>query len=526
MKKYSLLFTALSCMTYGMAQTTSLPMEVAEGQRLTIVDVSQKYAETIDTDDLRRHLIEISSDAYEGRETGSAGQKKCEQYMVDFYRSVGIPPVEGSYLQEYEVSINDPQNVELKVAGVTYDFIEDYYYYPGTGDRQLSGEIVWGGYGIRSKAYSDIPSESYDGKVIMVMAGEPIDSKGKSVITGTEQVSTWSTSLDAKREMVEGMGASALIVIKADYDERKERLREYFSHKGMSLVQPDGAVDMSMPVLHISESVARRMLGVKVYEKAKKKTLKQRSKAVNGPTAEMSFATRSEILTTSNVMAYIEGSDKKEEVIVISAHYDHIGVEGELVYNGADDDGSGTVTCMEIAEAFAIAKKEGHGPRRSILILNVSGEERGLLGSQYYAENPVFPLENTVADLNIDMIGRVDEFHPNDSNYVYLIGSDFISQDLHDINVEVSNAQSGLKLDMRYNSVDDPNRFYFRSDHYNFAKHGVPSVFYFTGVHEDYHKPTDTVDKIMFVKMTDIARHIFYTAWDIANREERLRVRP
>jgi Zn-dependent M28 family amino/carboxypeptidase len=156
--------------------------------------------------------------------------------------------------------------------------------------------------------------------------------------------------------------------------------------------------------------------------------------------------------------------------------------------------------------------------------MTVSGEEKGLLGSEYYTDNPVFPLENTVANLNIDMIGRIDENHSPDSNYVYLIGSDKLSTELHELSEEMNEKHVGLELDYTYNDENDPNRFYYRSDHYNFAKNQIPVIFYFTGVHEDYHQPTDTVEKIMFTKTEKIARLVFHSAWEIANREERLRV--
>jgi Zn-dependent M28 family amino/carboxypeptidase len=154
----------------------------------------------------------------------------------------------------------------------------------------------------------------------------------------------------------------------------------------------------------------------------------------------------------------------------------------------------------------------------------VSGEEKGLLGSEYYSEHPVFPLENTVADVNVDMIGRTDQKHEGNANYIYVIGSNRLSTELHDIN-EAANAQyAHLDLDYTFNAKNDPNRFYYRSDHYNFARKGIPSIFYFSGVHKDYHQPSDTVDKIMFEKMEKIGRLIFYTAWELANREDRIRV--
>ena len=222
-----------------------------------------------------------------------------------------------------------------------------------------------------------------------------------------------------------------------------------------------------------------------------------------------------------NVLGYIEGGDLKNELIVITAHYDHLGKHDSLVFNGADDDGSGTVAALEIAEAFILAKKAGKGPRRSVLIMPVSGEEKGLLGSKYYTDNPIFPLKNTVANLNIDMIGRLDDWHDT-ANYVYLIGADRLSQELHDISERVNKEYIGLNLDYKFNEEDDPNRYYYRSDHYNFAKNNIPVIFYFNGVHEDYHKVSDTVEKIDFQKIETITRLVFLTAWELANRDERI----
>ena len=196
----------------------------------------------------------------------------------------------------------------------------------------------------------------------------------------------------------------------------------------------------------------------------------------------------------------------------------------KVIFNGADDDGSGTVAVIALAEAFAKAKKEGFGPRRSILFMTVAGEEKGLLGSSYYVEHPEFPLINTVCDLNIDMIGRIDEKHKNNPNYIYLIGSDKLSSDLHSISENVNKTYSNLELDYTYNDEKDKNRFYYRSDHYNFAKKNIPVIFYFNGVHEDYHKETDDVEKINFEKIEKISRFIFFTTWQLANRNERIKV--
>ena len=229
---------------------------------------------------------------------------------------------------------------------------------------------------------------------------------------------------------------------------------------------------------------------------------------------------------SENVLAYIKGSEKPDEIIVISAHLDHIGVsENGDINNGADDDGSGTVAILEIAEAFKIAANKGHGPKRSILFLHVTGEEIGLFGSKYYTDvDPVFPLANTVANLNIDMIGRVDAKHENKRNYLYLIGSDKLSQELHNTSEAINEKYFNMELDYTYNDDNDPNRFYYRSDHYNFAKNNIPVIFYFNGTHPDYHRPSDTPDKIEYDLLETRTQLIFHTAWELANRDERIKV--
>ena len=230
---------------------------------------------------------------------------------------------------------------------------------------------------------------------------------------------------------------------------------------------------------------------------------------------------------TENVVAIIKGSEKPDEYVVITAHLDHVGVDDTGIYNGADDDGSGTVALLEIAEAFKKAADKGKGPKRSIVFLHVTGEEKGLLGSAYYTDNPIYPLENTVVNLNVDMIGRIDPSRrEKNRDYIYLIGSDHDSVDLHKLSEQTNSESVNMTLDYRFNDKNDPNRFYYRSDHYNFAKNGIPIIFYFTGTHADYHKITDTPDKIEYDLLEMRSRLIFYTAWNIANRDKRLVVDP
>ncbi len=229
-----------------------------------------------------------------------------------------------------------------------------------------------------------------------------------------------------------------------------------------------------------------------------------------------------DLKSSQNVVAYIKGSEFPEEIIVISAHSDHLGIIDGVIYNGADDNASGTSSILEIAQAFKIAQQQGYGPKRSILFLHLTGEEEGLYGSRYYIEHPIFSLQNTVANLNIDMIGRVDKFHTDQLNYIYLIGSDRISTELHYIS-EVANKEfTQLQLDYKYNAENDSNRYYYRSDHYNFAQKGIPVIFYFNGEHEDYHLPSDTADKINYPLLEKRTKLIFTTAWYIANTQTRL----
>lgn len=225
---------------------------------------------------------------------------------------------------------------------------------------------------------------------------------------------------------------------------------------------------------------------------------------------------------SQNIIAYIEGSEYPEEYVFITAHSDHEGVKNGEIYNGADDNGSGTAAVLEMAEAFSSAVKDGYRPKRSIVFLHVTAEEVGLHGSRYYSNNPIFPLENTITDLNIDMIGRVDPRHKDNENYIYLIGSDRISTELHFIAQKTNSEFTNLDLDYTYNAENDSNRYYYRSDHYNFAIKGVPVIFFFNGEHEDYTQPTDTADKINYPLLTKRARLIFATAWYIANSDKRL----
>lgn len=487
--------------------------------------IAVRYAATIKAEDLSKHLHKIASDEFEGRETGKKGQKLAAAYISENFKKFGIPALgDSTYYQKYPLSLQKPQTGNITVNNKKYQFYKDFYFFPGFNDiTTTTEEVTFLGYGIKDSKYDDYQQKDVKNKVVMVLGGEPTKD-GASIITGTKETSEWSNSWRRKMEAARESGVKILLVVVKDFKKNVLKQKHFIENPFVKL---EGSKrEKSLPVLYISEEVANNILQEKKIKKIYKE-LNSTGKTLSFPvktSLSINITRDKENITAENVLGYVEGSDLKNEVIVITAHYDHLGTDGKVIYYGADDDGSGTVAVMELAEAMMTAKKEGHGPRRSLLFMTVSGEEKGLLGSEYYTSHPVLPLQNTVANLNIDMIGRLDKKYADDPNYIYLIGSNKLSTELHAISESANSNYINLKLDYTYNEPNDPNRFYYRSDHYNFAKNNIPVIFYFNGVHEDYHKPTDTVDKINFQKMEKITRLVFYTAWDLANRNDRIKV--
>lgn len=487
-----------------------------------------KYAETITAEELQVHLEIIASDEYEGRETGEKGQQMCADYMADYFSSISIPGcIDSSYYQYYPLEVSKLDGT-IEIDKKEYKFLEDFFFFPGTPAVAFDlSEVTFLGYGINDEEYSDYEGNEVKGKTVMVLDGEPYNKKGKSYISKSGTESIWSSNWRLKPSTASDFEIAVLLVVVDNIEDRIEMVRHYLETPSMKL-KNNNQEDNSTAVIYISEEIANTILA---YQSTSTEQLTNQIEKKGKPApvvieSDLVIDTRSsgEDIISSNVLAFIEGSDLKDEVIVITAHYDHIGVKEGEVYNGADDDGSGTVALLELADAFQTAKLDGNGPRRSILIMPVSGEEKGLLGSSYYVNNPVFPLENTVCNLNIDMIGRIDEDHAGNANYVYLIGSDMLSTELHDVSEWANTTYLNIELDYTFNDPDDPNRFYYRSDHYNFAKNNIPVIFYFNGVHEDYHQSTDTVDKINYEKIERITQLVFHTAWKLANQDKRIEV--
>jgi hypothetical protein len=496
---------------------------------LLIDEVS--YASTIKADDLKRHLSIIASDEMEGRETGSPGNDRAARYIAEQIKNLGILPLPSTpgYFQSLVFSKAKWTTTELNIRGTSARHLWDYLVFPDRNhDVDIQEEeVLFLGYGIHDSRYSDYRDKKAKGKSIIIFEGEPQRENGEYWISGTEEPSFWSNT-ENKLKIAQRYGVKRVYIITGNIKQILADNRKKVLGGAMHMGDIEEEVNTSADHLYISTEVAKNILG---SDADRVIALRDKIKQIGKPHStkvktEIALKLEKEVskVVGQNVAAFIKGSELPDEYIVVSAHYDHLGKRGDDIYNGADDNGSGSTALIELLEAFNLANKDGKGPRRSILFLWLTSEERGLLGSKYYAEKPLLDINSTIANVNVDMIGRVDKNHIANPHYIYVIGSDRLSTGLHKINEEVNDKYSDLILDYTFNDEKDPNRFYYRSDHYNFAQKGVPAIFFFSGVHEDYHRTTDTVDKIMWDKMTKVTRHIFHCIWELAYREERIRV--
>ncbi len=474
--------------------------------------VVKKYGEQISNDELKEYLSILASDAMEGRETGKRGQKMAAAFISNHFEELGLKgPAEEGYYQPVYLYRTEQGETYIKSGAETFKNFEQVAYY---GNADSNGEVslplVYVGFGRK---------EDFD----------QVDVKDKAVLLRITENRMYNVPEVA---MARERGAKMVLMwntdTEADFKRFNVQAKNVVSHKALSLKKPKpetlqaGMFTISTKVAEsLTLTSANKLLAIAATD-SKKKALKKI------PTSTLRYKVGIDLITvkTENVLGFLEGNEKKDEVVIITAHFDHIGKKqsgtGDLINNGADDDGSGTVAVMELAKVFAQAKKDGHGPKRSMLFMTFTAEEIGLLGSEYYTQHPVFPLSQTVVDLNIDMIGRRDAKHKDNDNYVYVIGSDKLSSELHALNERMNRTYMKLDFDYSYNDENHPERLYYRSDHWNFAKNNIPIIFYFDGIHEDYHKPSDEVSKIDFPLLMKRAQCIFYTAWEIANREARI----
>ena len=481
------------------------------------------YGSTITEEELKEHLYIYASDEFAGRDTGKPGQKKAAEYLKKEYEALGIPSViEGNYFQNVPLSIVKTPEVAITVNGKAFNYFDDFISLTSAATGNVAAnDIVYAGFGIDDDKYSDYTNLDVKGKIVVVKGGEPKDKAGNNVITGDKEASKWSKgrqAISTKRNAAKDKGAKALFFMD---DALFTRYAKFFKRRA----ENGGSNSLSLPSKKdANEEIYHFLISEKMGKALVKNIEKSTKTATVATKVDMSFKSIKTPMASENVAAIIKGSEKPNEYIIISAHLDHVGTnaKGEI-FNGADDDGSGTVSLLEIAEAFKTATDKGHGPKRSIIFLHVTGEEKGLLGSRYYTDyEPLVPLANTVANLNIDMVGRIDPKRKGDRNYIYLIGADKLSTDLHNISEEVNKNFTNIELDYTFNRESDPNRFYYRSDHYNFAKNNIPVIFYFNGTHDDYHQASDTPDKINYDLLENRSRLVFHTAWELANRAERI----
>lgn len=497
--------------------------------------IAEKYASTILSESIKEHVYKLASPEFEGRETGTDANLKAAKYISDQFKNYQIPLLSNDqdYYQEVAFSTAKWDEITMNVNGRPVEHLKEYLsipqFFPVTNDSIKISSLTFVGYGIDDDAYSDYKGRNYNGQHLLVYAGEPRDSKNKYRISGTDSASLWSIEPSLKIMAAKNAGAASIWIIDDKLRERVLYARRYLMSGAMLMGSADDLTAEFIPNAFISPTLGEELTGPK---RSKVIKLRNRINAKGKPgrttiPVNITWKPVHEITSTYgvNVLAFIQGThpELKDELVIVTAHFDHLGMRGKDIFYGADDNASGTAAVLEIAQAMSLAKADGVGPQRSVLCMLVTGEEKGLLGSQYYAENPVFPLGLTIANVNIDMIGRMDTLHKQ-PNYTYVIGSDRLSTELHEINESVNQQYTKLELDYTYNRDDDPNRFYYRSDHYNFAKNGIPAIFYFSGVHEDYHRPTDTPDKIMYDKAQTIARLAFHTTWELANRKERIKV--
>jgi Zn-dependent M28 family amino/carboxypeptidase len=482
-------------------------------------DPQAKYASLITKEALKEKLTILAGADMEGRETATPGQRKAAAWIEGQFKRIGLKPGNGdSYQQLYPVYQPILTEKKLSVNGKNFDWDKDFYFGLLSGNW-ASSDIIFAGYGEydSAKNVNDYAGLDVKGKIVMVLDGGilPAPAAGQGRGFGGPTVAKVNT---ARRN-----GAAGILIVSTAFPRKTPT-----NLKGrMSITAPTApATPATAPFFSatISDAVASALLGrtanigFEELKNIKKGTYVSEFSAIAGMTTQT--------LESSNVIGIIPGTSKKDEYVFFTSHYDHIGRNGDVIFYGADDDGSGTVGVIQMAEAFAAAAKNGNKPKRTLIFMTVSGEEKGLLGSAYYADHPTVDLAKVSVDLNTDMIGRGDESRkPDTLNYVYVIGHDKLSSDLQGINEGVNNKYiKNLALDYKYDDPKDPNRIYYRSDHYNFAKKGVPILFFYDGMlGVDYHGAGDTVDKIQFDVMSRRTQLVFHTGWEIANRDDMLK---
>lgn len=476
------------------------------------------------------HLEFLASEELGGRYTLSPSFQIAARYLASHLEAYGFQPAgdKGDFLQHFNVVASKPDtektSLTITVNGkpATYKFGD---FYAGGMGGDTEGQIVFAGNGVSSPSqnYDDYAKIDVKGKIVLIAQGTPAGVDESRLQQGESGLRA-AYKHGAVGVLVVPFGRIANFMKNKDFKDRAA-MRE-----SVRLAREDEGL---LPVATLSPDLAEKLLPLlgidyQALQNAETEHTRLTAKETSG-SAHMVIAFHEQRTLTQNVVGLLEGTDPKlkNEYVVFSAHYDHLETNDRgQIYPGADDDGSGTTAVLAIAHAMSMDR-----PKRSVLVIFHAGEELGLLGSQYNTDySPAVPLNQIVADLNIDMIGRSkppgdqdrQDAHLSDANTVYLVGSDRISKELNSISEQTNAEFQKLNLDYYYNSPTNPDRIYYRSDHWNYAKHGIPVIFYFDGIHVDYHKPTDTVNKIDFTKLTKVAQLVFETGWRLANLDHEL----
>jgi hypothetical protein len=514
----------------------------AQSQSSKTKSSTRGNADYITAAQLKDYLYFIASDEMEGRDTPSRGLNTAARFLATNLSRWGFKPAgdEGSYFQHIALRRNkvNPAQTHAEINGERFSFGNDFL--AGQADGVVSGPLVYVSHGwvIKDKNIDAYQGIDVKDKIVVALSGRP-KGVGFREFRGKKP----GEDFDNPQSYAEKHGAKGIIII-PNFNTLAFWERQYQRAAEQGIVAVEKFQERGEDGLLPSITASPQMLAALFRGEKESAAMIFNRAAADDPVApfdlrpnkKVSFTvgTTSEPETTQNVVVILEGSDRvlKNEYVAIGAHYDHVGigrvVAGDSIYNGADDDGSGTVAVLAIAEAFA----RGPRPKRSMLFVWHAGEEQGLWGSKYLTEFPPAPLDQIVAQLNIDMIGRskkAGDTNPENGeltgpNEIYVIGSKMMSTELGELSERVNKSFLKLAFNYKYDDPQDPNRFFFRSDHYNYAQKGIPIIFYFSGVHEDYHQASDSPDKIDYQKMEKVARTIYATAWELANAKKRPRV--
>lgn len=517
----------------------------ADKSKKTAASVTtQRALDTISANQIRDYLTFIASDEMEGRDTPSRGLDLTAKFLAMSLARWGFKPAgdNNSFFQRIDLRRDRADSGQTKVEYLGRTLTSGTDYLPAGGAGNVSGQIVFAGTGwlIKSKQIDAYKGIDPAGKIAVVFGTPNMTPRGfTSADLGKHGEDFLNPSDYARSKGVVGLVYVPDFQYLANWQRNRSRIME----RGSTVVAKFSTQTSSpLPSIVISPEIANALFA---GERQSASEFFNASYGSNPPapflmniqkTITMSVTSNTEIIPTQNVVAVWEGSDPvlKAEYVALGAHYDHVGTgcppAGEdRICNGADDDGSGTTALLGMAEALSKAPVR---PKRSILFVWHAGEEKGLWGSRYFVEYPTVPLNQIVAQINIDMIGRSKkegDTNPRNAELtgpdaVYVIGSTMMSTELGELVNTVNASFLNLKYDTKYDDPRDPNRFFFRSDHINYARKGIPIIFFFDGTHEDYHRPGDTADKIDYQKMEKITRTIYMTLWEIANRATRVKV--